>query len=139
MESSEGKSIGYMFHTGSTALTFCEVGGVVIQAIIDSGAGANMITKETWEHMKKNHVVIKDQKLGTDRNFFAYGQVPIEVIGNFEAKIEIGQSAVVAKFYVVMHAKQNLLSKETSEKLGVLKVLSINQVDEELKAFPKVI
>lgn len=133
-------SIDYMFYTGGlSALTDCWLGGVRIQAVIDSGAGANMITKDTWEELKEKKVELWNQEVGSDRNFLAYGEVPIEVVGRFQAEVKIGMTTVEAKFYVVKQGKQNLLSKDTSEKLGVLKIGAIGQVGMKLSPFPKVI
>ena len=78
--------------------------------------------------------------MGSDIDFFAYGQEkPIEVVGSFIARVTIGKITVEAKFYVVKHAKQNLLSKKTSEDLEVLKVGLVNQMEGRLEGFPKVI
>ena len=128
-----------MFYTGSEAVMECKIEGMAIEVIIDSGAGANMITLDTWNKLKEGNIMVKRQMIGSDRDFFAYGQQqPIKVVGSFEATVTVGKAMVDAMFYVVKHAKQNLLSKKTSEQLGVLKVGIINQLAMELKEFPKV-
>ena len=132
------EDIGYLFYFGGSGLVSCNVGGINMSLVIDSGASANMISVASWNKMKENKAIVNQQKKGSDRKFFAYGQKdPIEIRGRFEAKITIGNKSTIAKFYVAEEGKQNLISKETAEKLGVLQI-TINEIAENIQQFPKV-
>lgn len=139
-EEESATQIDYMFHVGSNAVIDCLIGNTKVKMVIDSGAAVNMITLETWRQLKANKVKVTNEELGSQKNYFAYGQEqPIEIVGNFETTMRIGETTVEAKIFVVKHAKHNLLSKDTSEDLGVLKVGLINNTNHELQPFPKVI
>ncbi|KAI8506116.1 hypothetical protein Bbelb_164690 [Branchiostoma belcheri] len=102
-----------------------EIGGVGVAGIlIDSGATCNIISKGTWESLKGQRVEVRDQRKG-GRNLYAYGSnKPLPTLGTFKAEVVcLSNAAATEAEVVVMDGPgRNLLSKETAEKLGVLRV-----------------
>ncbi|KAI8487249.1 hypothetical protein Bbelb_350470 [Branchiostoma belcheri] len=102
-----------------------EIGGVGVAGIlIDSGATCNIISKGTWESLKGQRVEVRDQRKG-GRNLYTYGSnKPLPTLGTFKAEVVcLSNAAVTEAEVVVMDGPgRNLLSKETAEKLGVLRV-----------------
>ncbi|KAI8516325.1 hypothetical protein Bbelb_049060 [Branchiostoma belcheri] len=98
-----------------------EIGGVGVAGIlIDSGATCNIISKGTWESLKRQQVEVRDQRKG-GKNFYAYGNnKPLPTLGTFKADVTCPSNAAVTEAEVVVMdgPGRNLLSKETAEKLG---------------------
>lgn len=132
-------NIIYVFHIDDDAEITCEIGGVNVDMLIDSGSKNNIINDKTWEYLKSNAVVALNQQEGSDQVFRAYRAIEsLEVLGSFEASITIGPVNQSAKFYVIKNGTRNLLGKETAIKLNVLKLgVSTNSVDTEPEIFPK--
>lgn len=129
--------VDYIFHIDDDATIDCQVGGVHIKMLIDSGSRSNIINDKTWELMKKSNVIVYNQAKSSDRTFLAYGaKDPLKVIGSFDSLIKVGNRSLTTKFYVIENGSRNLLGKETSISLGVLKIgFDVNSV--ELTQFPK--
>ena len=134
------EDVGYLFCVGGDGKVSCEVGGVNITMLIDSGATSNMISKATWEHLKRNKIKLIDQHKGSDKDFFSYGQkLPIVIMGRFNAVIKCGNSkAFLEKFYVAEEGQQNLISKTTAEKLELLIVKNEISMVESSMGFQKI-
>lgn len=132
-------NINYVFHIDDDAEITCQVGGVKVKMLIDSGSKTNIIDDKTWEYLKSNAVGAVNQQKGSDQVFMAYGSKdPLEVLGSFESTIAIGPEKQSAKFYVIKNGTRNLLGKETAMRLNVLKLgVSINSLDTETDIFPK--
>ena len=97
------------------------VGGCKLNVIVDSGAGTNIIDKQTWEWLKKNKVKCKSAH--SDRKLYPYAsQTPLDVIGTFCCKVVAGGNSVNAEFCVIDGEGDPLLGKETATNLGVLKI-----------------
>lgn len=110
--------------------TRCKIGGIKTNGVIDSGSKHNLMDQNTWEVLKSQGVVVTNQRKNTDKTFKAYGGYPLEIIGVFEAEIEIGQSMERAEFFVIKGTGQLLIGRETAERLNVLKIkCEINNVD----------
>ena len=130
-EESETDSDEYVFgvNTGKSAKIEVNVGGVCVQAVIDSGASCNIIDVDTWSMMKKKHV--KCLKMTTEHNkslkLYTYAaNEPLKVLGIFSAKIHITDKPAIEADFVVIDGKGvPLLGKDTSEKLGILTLYSV--------------
>lgn len=61
--------------------------------IIDSGSKCNIISRETWSFLKSHNIEVQNQIKTLNKKFMAYGsQVPLYVLGSFEAAIKIGSN-----------------------------------------------
>lgn len=128
---------------------WCNVGGAMVMMLIDSGSKCNILSEASLKFLQQS-----DAKIGklqpSDKHFKAYGQEnPLEVIGKFEAEIEVGASngknKTVGKFYVVKNGDQTLLGRDTARQLNVLRVgLPTGTTNDEQvnsispKTFPKI-
>lgn len=94
--------------------------------MIDSGASCNIVDRQNWEQLKKKKMKFTCKKVDKPRKLYAYGQdTPLTVAGTFQAEIVVpGVSEIHTAEFVVIEEKGKvpLLGKETSEKLGVLRV-----------------
>lgn len=124
----------------------CNVGGVGIFMLIDSGSKYNLIDDTTWELMKMRDVKITNERNDTDKRFLAYGRIPLKVLMAFDAELQIDDDnslKTTTSFYVIEKGQQPLLGKVTAQKLGVLRIglptktASVHLVDRPDKAFPK--
>ena len=101
-----------------------DIGDVhVPNVVIDSGAVANVITKNTWGQLTKSNV--KANTCCSAINLFAYGSdKPLPTLGTFTARVVCNETnrSCIADFVVVDGCGANLLGKCTAEKLGVLHV-----------------
>lgn len=116
------------------------VGGVKIPMIIDSGADANVISKDTWQRAKRAGITIEDFTQEVDRNLIAYASnKPMKMFGMFRALIRAGSKEIKATFYVVEQGQRNLLGDKTAKQLEVLKVgFDIASVESVSTSFPKI-
>ncbi|XP_075981602.1 uncharacterized protein LOC142980155 [Anticarsia gemmatalis] len=135
--SKESTPVDYIFHIDDDAQIDCQVGGVKIEVLIDSGSKSNIINDKTWEHMKHCNVKVSNQQKSSNKTFLAYGaKEPLKVLGSFDALIEAGSNSIITKFYVIKNGSRNLLGKETAIALKVLKLgLDVNSIEQ--KPFPK--
>lgn len=133
----EPTSLDYIFHIDDDATINCQVGGVTITMLIDSGSKSNIINDKTWDFMKQSNVIVTNQQKSSDKTFMAYGaKYPLMVLGSFDAKINIPCKSIVAKFYVIKNGSRNLLGKETAISLNVLKIgYDLNFLEQQ--KFPK--
>ncbi|GBP88987.1 Retrovirus-related Pol polyprotein from transposon 297 [Eumeta japonica] len=129
----------YVFHIDDDVEIDCTIGGVETKMLIDSGCKQNLITKATWETLKKNKVILYNQHPNPNVTFMAYGSTsPLMIKGSFEARIQVGSRYEYSTFYVVCDGTRNLLGKTTAISLGVLKIglnAEVNQV--HMEKFPK--
>lgn len=131
----------YAFHLGNqTNVIDCNVGGVVLPMLVDSGADANLITEEAWLKLKDEKVVVRKCEKGSDRVLKSYGNnIPLNVLGTFVAEVTVGARSTVAEFFVIQGGQRSLLGDLTSKQLGVLRVgLDISQVTEKRLPLPKI-
>lgn len=129
----------YVFHLDDDEDTVtCEVGGVGIDLLIDSGSKSNIISEKSWEFLKKSGIIVSKQIKNPSKILFAYGaKEPLNILGSFDAKIKLGTNQENATFYVIKNGKRNLLGKTTAISLGVLKIgLNISHVT-DVQPFPK--
>lgn len=130
-------SVDYIFHIDDDSVIECQIGGVDVELLIDSGSKCNIVNDETWRHLKECHVVVSNQQKSPDKTFMAYGsKEPLTILGSFDATITAGKCTKTATFYVVKHGTRNLLGKDTAIAMGVLKIgFGINNVTQT--PFPK--
>ncbi|XP_052758219.1 uncharacterized protein K02A2.6-like [Galleria mellonella] len=136
-ETTVSPNINYIFHIDDDAEITCQIGGVSVNMLIDSGSKSNIIDDKTWAYLKLNAVEIFNQEKGSDQTFMAYGSKdPLDVLGSFEASVTVGPEKGTAKFYVINNGTRNLLGKETAMSLNILKLgISINLLNSD--TFPK--
>lgn len=129
--------IDYIFHIDADDTINCQIGGVEVPLLIDSGSKCNILTDRTWSHLKTLAVQVSNQQKSTDRVFMAYGsRNPLNVLGSFEANVTAGSEEHKATFYVIKDGTRDLLGKETAIMLNVLKMgVSVNSISEG--PFPK--
>lgn len=110
--------------------TQCEIGGVAVTAIIDSGSKYNLLSETTWERLKSKAVVVLNQKKETGKVFRAYGGHELPQLGMFTSEILVNGQRELADFYVIKGNGKILLGRDTAIQLGVLKIgATINEVD----------
>ena len=97
------------------------VGGCKLNMIIDSGASAKIVDKQTWEWLKKNRVECKSAR--SNKKLYTYAsQVPLAIIGTFHCEVSAGCNSVNADFYVISGKGESLLGKDTAMNLRALKM-----------------
>lgn len=136
---SDGKTnINYIFYMDDDTTVNCNIGGVNVELLIDSGSTANIISEKTWTHLKGCGVRVSNQVTNSDKIFMAYGSnTPLTVLGSFEADISLGPELKNDTFYVIKDGNRDLLGKNTAIAFKVLKLgLNINSVSDN-KTFPK--
>lgn len=101
----------------------------------------NLIDEKTWKYLKLYNVVVKNQRVKTNKIFKAYGGNLLSILGLFETKLVIGSKSIDADFYVVKEDGKFLIGRETGTSLGILKItIDVNEIIEEKKekAFGKI-
>ncbi|XP_033725232.1 uncharacterized protein K02A2.6-like [Pecten maximus] len=98
------------------------IGGIQTEAIIDSGASCNVMNRGTWETLKRQSIKCTSKK--SDKHIFVYGsQTPIHAVGSFVARIAYNDRYEDGVEFLVIEGRgQTLLGKDTSIKLGVLRL-----------------
>lgn len=130
-------------------LVWCEVGGVSIEMLIDSGSTYNMIDDKTWKYMQRNNVTTTCERIEGNKRFLAYGKYPLNLLNVFEALIVIkdGKNIIkdIATFYVIENGQQPLLGKATARAMGLLILglpsthdQKVNSVQIKRSPFPKI-
>ncbi|XP_062702329.1 uncharacterized protein LOC134285503 [Aedes albopictus] len=140
MEESEKEREEYVFYAMGRNVFIFNVGGVDVPMTIDSGADANIISRDVWDQLKGAGVKVDNMRTGSDRNLTAYASPePMRISGMFEAEISAGGHKDRAKFYVVDNGQQCLLGDQTAKNLKVLKVgFDVGAVQEQRNnPFPK--
>lgn len=113
----------------------CTVGGIKLNAIIDSGSKCNIMDRETWNGLKNKGVRTISREKTTDKVFRAYGGQVLSMLGMFEAVIEVNGRNLIASFYVVNEGSKFLVGRDTAIALNILKIgMNINQITENRSA-----
>nr|XP_029720521.1 uncharacterized protein K02A2.6-like [Aedes albopictus] len=100
----------------------CEVGGVKIEWVVDSGAGVNVITRQAWDFLKKQKVRVTYQSTSVKKPLKAYGGHPIEVAGMFSTTVATKNNITEAEIFVVEKGSCCLLGRKTAKALGILSI-----------------
>ncbi|KAI8510717.1 hypothetical protein Bbelb_116330 [Branchiostoma belcheri] len=106
----------YTFHQGKTPKH--KGNKRKIPFLIDTGASVNILGEETYKEELKGQVL---QDSSTVIRPYGGGR-PLEILGKFQANMETNDKTTHASVFVVRGASGNLLSYETAEKLGLVKV-----------------
>jgi len=117
------------------------IGGVLLQMIVDTGSTVNIIDGDTWDNLKCKRVKCITQRKGCDRELFTYAaHKPLEILGCFTACVRFQDCEVAAEFVVVKGSGKPLLGYETAVELGVLKMCcNVGEMkDEVMKEFGSV-
>jgi|UniRef100_A0A2S2R6D7 hypothetical protein len=94
---------------------------------MDSGSSCNIITKNVWE--KHNIKFLKKEKFVTQKLFSYENIESLKVVGKLEAEIKVENCQVVTDFYIVDGSGPQLLGRETSIELDILKIgMNINNL-----------
>ncbi|CAH2101616.1 unnamed protein product [Euphydryas editha] len=138
-ESSDEDHYVFNMNDDDEATIECEMGGVKLNLLIDSGCKLNLITEKTWEDLKKEKVRCTNQIKGSNKTLYAYGsKLPLNVKGSFETDIKVNMKSDRTTVYVIKEGSRDLLGKETAIRLGVLKLgIGINEITQSPKPFPK--
>lgn len=140
VEQQSGKTY-YAFYSGNdTNVLTCEVGGIKLDLLVDSGSDANLIPDTVWEKLKHDNVNVRQSTKGSSRILKGYAsELPLPILGTFVADVKAGNCSVAAEFYVVKGGQRSLLGDKTSKELGILKVgLDVYPVTSETKPFSKI-
>ena len=100
-----------------------KVGTIPVNMIVDSGSTANLVDKDTWNHLKERKIVCHESKK-TTKKLYPYGSTkPLDLLGEFCCDISCdGNTVSKVTFYVVKNKAPALLSRETATRLGILKI-----------------
>ncbi|XP_052561925.1 uncharacterized protein LOC128092329 [Culex pipiens pallens] len=122
-EDSDSDRVQYLFATDPDCVekVVCAVGGVKTTWVVDSGAGVNVINRQTWEHLKQQKVRVIHQTTGVNKSLKAYGGFPINVAGMFSAEVATMESVTEADI-VVETGSCCLLGRKTAKALGILNI-----------------
>lgn len=108
----------------------CKIGGVTVDALIDSGSRYNLMSQAHWEQLKAMEVVVSDQHKETEKVFKAYGGHVLPVLGAFKARRELPGKIETADFYVIRGDGKLLIGHETATLMSVLKIdCGINKIE----------
>ena len=115
-----------------------ELGGVQLKGVlVDSGSTSNVIDRGTWEMLKRNNIKCDSRK--SNRKLYSYGSdEPLTTAGEFETELCYKDKVYPACFVVVEEKARAILSCQTSEELGILKI-EINTVSHDalLEEYPE--
>ena len=105
------------------------IGNVSAHIIVDSGASVNVVGRDTWQDLKRQKV--KCTSSASHREIYSYGaKDPLPTLGTFKANVKAGVREAECEFVVVDCKAETLLSRESSEALGLLKIgYDVNAVE----------
>lgn len=131
--------IDYIFHIDDDASINCQVGGVTLDMLVDSGSKCNIISENSWKFLKSKNVIVINQDNNPDKTFMSYAsQNPLTVLVCFDAEIKAGPGTITVKFYVVKNGIRDLLGRESAIALNVLRIgFNINLVSHNDTKLPK--
>jgi len=115
----------------------CIRGVVLHNVLIDSGATCNLVDRNTWEELKRQHVRCKSEK--TNKKIYAYAsQVALKTVGMFTALVQVGKYQTQAEFIVIDGVGKPILGRDTATELGVLRIRKseINSVSQCEMEYP---
>ncbi|XP_062701924.1 uncharacterized protein K02A2.6-like [Aedes albopictus] len=131
----------YTFHAGNESnVIACNVGGVQLNLLVDSGSDVNLIPDNVWEYLKQAKVTVQQCVKGSDKVLKGYANDnPLPILGTFRANVDVGQKTVQAEFYVIVGGQRSIFGDKTAKELGILYVgLHVNQIDSAVVPFPKI-
>lgn len=115
----------------------CEIGGVAVSVVIDSGSKYNLLSESVWQQMKSSKVVVSNQTRDVFKVFKVYGGQELSVLGAFTATIKLGDRSESAEFYVVKGSGKILIGRDTATAMEILKInIAVNEIESQDKAGP---
>ena len=97
------------------------IGVILVEMSIDSGASANVIGQAKWEQLKKRHIKCVSKR--STKKLYDYEAVtPLEVIDTITEEITLESKCVPAEFTAVKGQGEPLLRRESTTELAVLKL-----------------
>lgn len=135
IDNMDEEKIDYVFHIDNDTVITCNLGGIPVDMLIDSGSNCNILDDGTWSCLKRQNIKVCEQVKNPSKLLFAYGsKIPLNILGSFKAEISVGGNSEIATIYVIKNGSRCLLGKTTAIALGVLKIgLGINYIG----PFPK--
>ncbi|XP_055612518.1 uncharacterized protein K02A2.6-like [Uranotaenia lowii] len=108
----------------------CQIGGVLVSAVIDSGSKYNILSQANWEHLKGKKVNVSNQRRETSLMLKAYGGQSLRLIGAFTAVLKVGDASKLVDFYVVDGNGKILIGRDTATSMGVLQItIPVNKIE----------
>ncbi|XP_062556624.1 uncharacterized protein LOC134221450 [Armigeres subalbatus] len=111
----ESTSQNFIFQiSDGDELLWLDVGGVLLQVLVDSGCKKNIVDEKSWEYLKANSAKVWNQQKECDEVFLPYGDQakPLTVLGKFETLVKIVDAGQVYEkettFYVVKGVNNNV-------------------------------
>jgi hypothetical protein len=103
-----------------------KIGNTPIRIMADSGATVNILSEQDF-----NSIVRKPQISETKTKVYPYmSEKPLNLCGKFEAEVSSKLGSSEETFYVAKGSSNSILSWSTSQKLNLIKAVSvINQLD----------
>ena len=113
---------------GLMNMVTCNVGGVDLEMIVDSGASVNVIDKTTWKDLKAENIKCKSVRI-LEKLYPYGGAEPLNVIGKFAAqcKVHSNDKPMELDFLVFDGTGKPLLGNYSAQKLGAISV-NVNSV-----------
>lgn len=122
-ESSKDYNYAFHIHSLRPETVGVKIGGVEATVTIDSGTNKTIITHKTYEYLKRKNFQLWNQRQGTDKTFMSYSsKEPLEILGQFTTKVKAGTEEAEETIYVCAGGQTDLLGKEISIKLKLLKL-----------------
>ena len=110
----------------------CDVGGVQLSLLVDSGASVNVIDTSTWNALKQQGIECDSFKC--DEQIFSYGhEKGLPVIGKFMTTVCHNGKIVEAEFLVFEGTGVPILSLHTANELEVLKIVNAVSKTQDVK------
>ncbi|XP_053685705.1 uncharacterized protein K02A2.6-like [Sabethes cyaneus] len=108
----------------------CEIGGVTVSAVIDSGSKYNLLSESNWERLKEKKINVSNQRREASMVFKAYGGQSLQLIGVFTATVKLSDASLSTEFYVIKGNGKILIGRDTAMAMGVLKIgMPVNKVE----------
>ena len=108
-----------------------ELGGVKLKVLPDSGAFTNIVDEHTWQTLKARKIKCISTAGSQNKQLYSYAsEKPLEIMGTFQCDVIAGKNSDNGEFVVIRGNGVPLLGRDTSIKLGVMKVgINVAAVD----------
>lgn len=116
LENSERESDVLICEVNSDGvIVVCEIGGLSVGMLVDSGTSKNIVDEKTWQLMRANGFRPKREFYDKTVTFSGYGNCALKQLIAFEADISVKKKTklivVTTIFYVIKNGSRPLLSK----------------------------
>ena len=102
-----------------------------LKVLPDSGAFTNIVDEHTWQTLKARKIKCVSTAGSQNKQLYSYAsEKPLEIMGTFQCDVIAGKNSDNAEFVVIRGNGVPLLGRDTSIKLGVMKVgINVAAVD----------